>query len=44
MQALLTSFEDEIEVFRYHYTTGDPQLEETVKEMLDSIELSCSSG
>jgi hypothetical protein len=28
----------------YHYTTGDPQLEETVKEMLDSIELSCSSG
>ena len=28
----------------YHYTTGDAHLEETVKEMLDSIELSCSSG
>ena len=27
----------------YHYTTGDAHLEETVKEMLDSIELSCSS-
>jgi len=29
--------------FKYEYTAGDPELEETVKSILDSIEFTCPS-